>query len=143
MSGEGLYRAEEDKPAYFYIDTHGMEGTPEVRVEGKNIMDILGITNMMSSSALTSVCNFVSSLLTFSGPHSVAKCSVTPEGAYRFKVTYIPVETGVYDICVRWYNQEIDGEFVFSFVCVVKSFVTQQKHWEIDLVAKISVNVVL
>jgi len=35
VSGDGLYRAEEDKPAYFYIDTHGMEGTPEVRVEGQ------------------------------------------------------------------------------------------------------------
>ena len=34
VSGDGLYRAEEDKPAYFYIDTHGMDGTPEVRVEG-------------------------------------------------------------------------------------------------------------
>ena len=37
VSGDGLYRAEEDKPAYFYIDTHGMDGTPEVRVEGECI----------------------------------------------------------------------------------------------------------
>ena len=54
---------------------------------------------------------YPSFLLIVVGPHSVAKCSVTPEGPYRFKVTYIPVETGVYDIYVRWYNQEIDGMF--------------------------------
>ena len=36
VSGDGLYKAEEEKPAHFYIDTHGMDGTPEVRVEGKN-----------------------------------------------------------------------------------------------------------
>jgi len=51
--------------------------------------------------------------LLFSGPHSVAKCSVSPEGAYRYKVTYIPVETGIYDVYIRWYNQEIDGKACF------------------------------
>lgn len=40
VSGEGLYRGEEDKPAHFYIDTHGMEGTPEVRVEGQYLLVI-------------------------------------------------------------------------------------------------------
>ena len=33
VSGDGLYRAEEDSTEYFYIDTHGMDGPPEVRVE--------------------------------------------------------------------------------------------------------------
>ncbi|XP_067948102.1 filamin-A-like isoform X2 [Watersipora subatra] len=76
VRGDGLYRAEEDRPAHFFIDTHGMEGTPEVRVEG---------------------------------PHSVAKSSVTPEGPYCYKVTYTPVETGVYSIYICWFNQDIDG----------------------------------
>ena len=57
--------------------------------------------------------------ITITGPHSVAKCSVIPEGSYRYKVTYVPVETGVYSIFVKWYNQEIDGKLLAACITYI------------------------
>ncbi|XP_060571832.1 filamin-A-like isoform X3 [Ruditapes philippinarum] len=44
-----------------------------------------------------------------SGPNSIAKCSVDPQADGSYTVTYIPVETGIFDISVTWNNTDIPG----------------------------------
>jgi len=45
----------------------------------------------------------------FTGPNSLAKCSVDPQADGSFQVTYIPVETGIFDCSVTWNGQDIPG----------------------------------
>ena len=47
-----------------------------------------------------------------SGPHSVAKCDVQPidiGDERNYKVTYVPVETGIYNVYVKWNGKDIEG----------------------------------
>ena len=48
-------------------------------------------------------------LLIFSGPNSIAKYSVDQQADGSFIVTYIPVETGYFDINVTWNGKDIPG----------------------------------
>ncbi|XP_046560616.1 filamin-C-like isoform X2 [Haliotis rubra] len=43
------------------------------------------------------------------GPNSIAKCSIDPQPGGRFAVTYVPVETGLFDITVKWNGRDIHG----------------------------------
>jgi len=43
------------------------------------------------------------------GPNSIAKCSIDPMTDGQFKVTYIPVEVGLYDVIVRWNGKDLHG----------------------------------
>jgi len=46
------------------------------------------------------------------GPHSIAKTNIQPidsaEGR-RYEVTYVPVETGIYNTYVMWNGRDIEG----------------------------------
>ncbi|XP_052782579.1 filamin-B-like isoform X2 [Mya arenaria] len=44
-----------------------------------------------------------------SGPNSMAKCSVDPQSDGSYQVTYIPVETGMFDVNVLWNGSDIAG----------------------------------
>ncbi|KAL4220761.1 hypothetical protein ACF0H5_021155 [Mactra antiquata] len=44
-----------------------------------------------------------------SGPNSIAKCSVDPQDDGSYTVTYVPVETGLFDIRVTWNDTDIPG----------------------------------
>jgi len=49
------------------------------------------------------------------GPNSVAKCDIRPMvgsdgGGTKYKVSFIPVETGLYTIRVKWRGKDITGE---------------------------------
>ncbi|XP_067668834.1 filamin-B-like isoform X3 [Haliotis asinina] len=43
------------------------------------------------------------------GPNSIAKCSIDPQPGGRFAITYVPVETGLFDITVKWNGRDIHG----------------------------------
>ncbi|KAK3589648.1 hypothetical protein CHS0354_015146 [Potamilus streckersoni] len=43
------------------------------------------------------------------GPNSMAKCNVDPQPDGTYTVTYIPVETGMFDVSVKWNGEEIPG----------------------------------
>ncbi|RUS75786.1 hypothetical protein EGW08_016447, partial [Elysia chlorotica] len=43
------------------------------------------------------------------GPNAIAKCSIDPMPDGQFKVTYIPVEVGLFSIHVKWNGKEIPG----------------------------------
>jgi len=43
------------------------------------------------------------------GPNSVAKYQIDRESNGRYRVTYIPVECGIYRIVVKWNGHELDG----------------------------------
>jgi filamin len=43
------------------------------------------------------------------GPNSVSRCTVDPLTGGQFKVTYIPVEVGIYAITIKWNGREIPG----------------------------------
>ncbi|XP_059143816.1 filamin-B-like, partial [Physella acuta] len=43
------------------------------------------------------------------GPNAIAKCSIDPLPDGQYKVTYIPVEVGLFDVYVRWNGKEIPG----------------------------------
>ena len=57
---------------------------------------------------------FGSCVALFLGPHSMAKCGISPFqphdlGTSGYKVTYIPVETGIYSIHVSVEGKPIEG----------------------------------
>ncbi|XP_012945870.1 filamin-B, partial [Aplysia californica] len=43
------------------------------------------------------------------GPNSIAKCSIDPMPDGQYRVTYIPVEVGLFDVMVRWNGKDIPG----------------------------------
>ncbi|XP_006823440.1 filamin-A-like [Saccoglossus kowalevskii] len=43
------------------------------------------------------------------GPNSIAKCSVDPNADGTYKVTYVPVETGMFTIKVLWATNDVQG----------------------------------
>uniref|UniRef100_A0A2C9JF63 Calponin-homology (CH) domain-containing protein n=1 Tax=Biomphalaria glabrata TaxID=6526 RepID=A0A2C9JF63_BIOGL len=43
------------------------------------------------------------------GPNAIAKCSIDPQPDGQYRVTYIPVEVGLFDVYVRWNGKEIPG----------------------------------
>ncbi|KAL3847647.1 hypothetical protein ACJMK2_018549 [Sinanodonta woodiana] len=43
------------------------------------------------------------------GPNSIAKCNVDPQPNGNYTITYIPVETGMFDVSVKWNGEEIPG----------------------------------
>ncbi|GFR83464.1 filamin-A [Elysia marginata] len=44
-----------------------------------------------------------------SSPNAIAKCSIDPLPDGQYKVTYIPVEVGLFSVNVRWNGKEIPG----------------------------------
>ena len=43
------------------------------------------------------------------GPNSMAKFKVDQDTSGRYLVTYVPVETGQYDVTIKWNGYEIEG----------------------------------
>lgn len=63
------------------------------------------------------VCISHQAWLSILGPHSVAKCDVQPidTGDDRsYKVTYVPVETGIYNVYVKWNGKDTEGLYTDS-----------------------------
>ena len=46
------------------------------------------------------------------GPNSIAKCNIEPDNAGRYSVSYIPVESGVYVIHVKWNGRPVPGRWM-------------------------------
>lgn len=61
-----------------------------------------------------SLCNIDNQCCLMIGPNSIAKYNIERESTGRYKVTYIPVECGIYRITVKWNGREVDGIKLFT-----------------------------
>ena len=43
------------------------------------------------------------------GPNSIAKYNIEPGPGGVYRVNYVPVEVGFYDIRIQWNGREIEG----------------------------------
>ena len=55
-------------------------------------------------------CVLVQPWFIFLGRHSVARCDVQAMDDDKYKVSYIPVETGLYNIHVKWNGRDLEGK---------------------------------
>ena len=47
----------------------------------------------------------------FVGPYSEARPDLQPIDGEAYKVSYVPVETGIYSVYVKWNDVDVKGQF--------------------------------
>ena len=47
-----------------------------------------------------------------SGPNSIARCNIDPGSNGVYRVSFIPLETGNYNVFVRFNGQEVNGVYL-------------------------------
>ena len=115
--GEGLLRGFEDQIAIFFVDSKGQRGDLNVQVEGLFLSSIRCFKNI-----LYEISNYVISPMKdkqihknyivfwiFLGPKSISKCTIEPEYGGRYRVSYTPVEVGIFRVVIKWNGREIES----------------------------------